>query len=112
MLENNINNNYTNNMNNNDSNTNNSLKEVTDNQHICIIGTLDCPKVTMCRQIIEDLKKRDIASAKFEFILAFETPFEQHREELFKEDLEFLKYKSSPIIYSKVYTIIKLYNIL
>ncbi len=69
---------------------------------IYIIGRLDCPKITMCRQAVEDLKKRNVTSAKFEFNLAFETPFEQYREELLKENLEFLKYTESPIIYIKV----------
>jgi hypothetical protein len=67
-----------------------------------ILGTLDCSKVNLCRLIVEELMKTPNSNAIFEFILAFETPFEQYRDELLKENTEFLKFPSSPIIYIEV----------
>jgi hypothetical protein len=69
---------------------------------IYIVGKLDCPKVNLCRHMVNDIAKKQVANVKFEFILAFETPFEFLVEELIKENIEFLEFKSSPIIYIQV----------
>lgn len=82
-----------------------SNKDITDkNQeipHIFIAGRLDCPKLTLCRQVVDDLLKKNI-SVKFEFVIAFETPFEIYKEELIKENIEFLEFPNSPIIFLQV----------
>jgi hypothetical protein len=70
--------------------------------HIYIIGKLDCPKVSLCKKIVHELGSKNIGNYKFEFVLAFETPFEFCVEELVKENLEFLEFKESPIIYIQV----------
>lgn len=76
---------------------------------IYIVGKLDCPKISLCKQIVNELEIRKIGDYKFEFVLAFETPFEFHVEELVKENLEFLEYKESPIIYIQVCSNFEIY---
>jgi hypothetical protein len=82
-----------------------SITNITDKNsnipHIFIIGRLDCTKLTLCRQIVEDLLKKNV-NLKFEFVMAFETPFEIYREGLIKENIEFLEYPNSPIIFIQV----------
>lgn len=84
------------------TNSDNGKKEDKTVPHIYIVGKLDCPKVTQCRQIVEDMMKKKVSSVKFEFVLAFETPFELYRDDLLKENSDFLKYQESPIIYIQV----------
>jgi hypothetical protein len=80
-----------------------NIKEENKNiPHIYIVGRLDDPKVTQCRQVVEDMMKKAVTSVKFEFVLAFETPFELYRDDLFKENTDFLQFQTSPIIYHQV----------
>ena len=70
---------------------------------IKIVGRMDCTKTTLCRQIVEDLYSKKInKNVKFEFVIAFETPFEFMIEEIKKENLEFINYTNSPVIYIEV----------
>jgi hypothetical protein len=67
-----------------------------------ILGRLDCSKVTLCKQIAENMMKNSKYLIKFEFEIEFETQFDFSKEILLKEDLNFLSYETSPIIYYKV----------
>lgn len=78
------------------------------NSTIYVIGKLDCQKVTLCRLIVEDLDKKQTCLVKFEFQLYFENQFECYYNELLKDNINFMEYKQSPIIYIKVRMI---YNI-
>ena len=66
---------------------------------ICILGRYDCPRLTHCKTLIADLISKDPSFQKVEFITEFETQFDLLRDELMKENLSFVKYTYSPIIY-------------
>jgi hypothetical protein len=71
---------------------------------IYVLGRLDCTKVTLCKQIAEKIVKNSKRKylIRFEFEIKFETQFDLLKENLIKEDLDFLSFQSSPIIYYKV----------
>jgi hypothetical protein len=71
-------------------------------RNIFIVGRLDCPKVTLCRYICEQLYEKQPGNFKIEFVLAFETQFDLYREDLYKENPAFLEFRESPIFYEKV----------
>ena len=67
---------------------------------LVILGRIDCPECTWSEKIIEeviDKLKEDKMSVKFS--LFFETQFEEMRDKLLQENLLFLEYASSPIIF-------------
>ena len=66
---------------------------------IYILGRYDCPRLTHCKTLIADLISKDPSFQKVEFITEFETQFDLLRDELMKENLSFVKYTYSPIIY-------------
>ena len=70
------------------------------NMTIYILGRLDCPRISHIKATVADLTATVPDLPKFEFKLEFETQFELEKELLLKEDLSFLKYPNSPIIYS------------
>jgi hypothetical protein len=67
-----------------------------------VLGRLDCPKVTLCKQIAQNFIKNSTFLINFDFQIEFETQFELLREKLLKEGMEILSLKSSPIIYYQV----------
>ncbi len=69
---------------------------------ILIIGRLDDPKISLLRHIADELMKKKTVDVSFEFVLAFETPFDLYVEDLIKEESEFLNCTQSPIIYIQV----------
>ena len=66
---------------------------------LVILGRYDCPRVTHLKSFIEELVSKVKDFPVVEPILCFETEFEAKRESLLKENLDFLKYQKSPIIY-------------
>ena len=66
---------------------------------IYILGRYDCPRLTHCKALISDLISKNPSFQKVEFITEFETQFDLLRDELMKENLSFVKYTYSPIIY-------------
>ena len=66
---------------------------------IYILGRLDCPRVTHCKALTGDLVAKIPQCPKFEFVLKFETEFEEEKKKLLKENISFLNYSQSPIIY-------------
>ncbi|MCQ2817542.1 MAG: peptidylprolyl isomerase [archaeon] len=66
---------------------------------IFILGRMDCPRLTHVKTLISDLTESVQDLPKFEFKLEFETQFVIEMEKLLKEDMGFLKYQKSPIIY-------------
>jgi len=89
----------------NSSDTNESNEKTTHLSFIHVMGTFDDPKVTICRKIVDDLKEKSIPCHAFQFKIDFETPFLQHRDEFIKDNPNFLKFMSSPIIYFQVISI-------
>ncbi len=69
--------------------------------NIFIVGRFDCPKVALCR-ILSDKMKKDKCLVNINFMMSFETQFDQNREKLIKEDITFLEYSESPLIYIEV----------
>ncbi len=68
---------------------------------IVILGRYDCPRVNHLQSFIEELVSKVKGFPNVQPMLCFETEFEARREELLKENLGFLKFKQSPIIYFK-----------
>ena len=66
---------------------------------IYILGRYDCPRLTHCKALISDLISKNPSFQKVEFITCFETQFDLYRDELMKENLSFVNYTYSPIIY-------------
>ena len=67
---------------------------------IVILGRIDCPKVTHCRELISKiLDKISSKKMKTHFVTCFETQFENLRNYLLKQDLGFIDFQDSPIIY-------------
>ncbi len=67
-----------------------------------IIGKYGCNQTTLCYLIEKDAKEKINSQLKFQFDILFETQLELKRQELIKEDANFLEYKHSPIIYLTV----------
>ena len=67
---------------------------------IVILGRVDCPKLTHCRKLISLILDK-ITAKKMEthFVTCFETQFEFLRNYLLKQNLGFIDYSESPIIY-------------
>ena len=66
---------------------------------IVIVGRMDCERIMHVKMIISDIQNKIKDIPEFEFKLDFETQFNIYKDELLKEDLGFLKYTQSPIIY-------------
>ena len=67
---------------------------------IVILGKLDCPKLTHCRVLISNiLDKISEKGMKTHFVACFETQFDCYRNYLLKQDLSFIDFPDSPIIY-------------
>ena len=66
---------------------------------IYILGRYDCPRLTHCKVLVSDLISNTPSFQKVEFITCFETQFDLCRDELMKENLSFVNYTYSPIIY-------------
>lgn len=69
------------------------------NETVCIVGRIDCTKVTLIRYILQELKKRKENKYDYNIVLAFETPFEFYIDELIKKNAEIMNYSKSPLIY-------------
>jgi hypothetical protein len=67
-----------------------------------IVGRLDDPKISLLRHMVEEIMKKKIQNVSFEFVLAFETPFDLYVEDLIKEDNDFLNFSESPLVYIQV----------
>ena len=67
---------------------------------IVILGRIDCAKLTHCRILISKILDK-ISSKKMQthFVTCFETQFEFLRNYLLKQNLGFIDYPDSPIIY-------------
>ena len=67
---------------------------------LVILGRIDCPKLTHSRALISNiLDKISSKSMKTHFVICFETQFESLRNYLLKQNLGFIDYPDSPIIY-------------
>ena len=67
---------------------------------LVILGRIDCPKLTHCRALISNiLDKISSKNMKTHFVICFETQFESLRNYLLKQNLGFIDYQDSPIIY-------------
>ena len=67
---------------------------------LVILGRIDCPKVTHCRVLISKiLDTISEKKMKTHFVACFETQFENLRNYLLKQDLGFIDFQDSPIIY-------------
>ena len=67
---------------------------------IVILGRIDCPRLTHCRTLISNiLDKISAKNMKTHFVICFETQFESLRNYLLKQNLGFIDYPNSPIIY-------------
>ena len=67
---------------------------------IVILGRIDCPKLTHCRILISQiLDKINSKKMQTHFVTCFETQFEFLRNYLLKQNLGFIDYPDSPIIY-------------
>ena len=67
---------------------------------LVILGRIDCPKLTHCRTLISNiLDKITSKNMKTHFVICFETQFESLRNYLLKQNLGFIDYPDSPIIY-------------
>jgi peptidyl-prolyl cis-trans isomerase-like 6 len=66
---------------------------------IYILGKYDCPRVTHCQAIVSDVIAKIGSIQKTEFITCFETEFDTYREELLKDNKEFIDFTQSPLIY-------------
>ena len=67
---------------------------------LTILGRHDDPKAYQCKSIASYLESK--IKLKIITIFLFETQFNDYRENLLKESLDFLSYSDSPIIYEKV----------
>ena len=67
---------------------------------IVILGRIDCPKLTHCRKLVSQILDK-ISSKKMQthFVTCFETQFEFLRNYLLKQNLGFIDFPDSPIIY-------------
>jgi len=85
-------------------NTDNQIENEANTIIVYVLGRLDCSKVTLCKQIAEKMLKNSNRKylISYEFLIEFETQFDLLKENLIKEDLQFLSFQSSPIIYYKV----------
>ena len=69
---------------------------------IVILGRMDCPRLTHCRALISNiLDKISEKKMKTHFVACFETQFESYRNYLLKQNLSFIDFPDSPIIYSQ-----------
>ena len=66
---------------------------------IYILGRYDCPRLTHCKALVSDLISNSPSFQKVEFLTCFETQFDLFRDELMKENLGFVNFTYSPIIY-------------
>jgi cyclophilin family peptidyl-prolyl cis-trans isomerase len=67
---------------------------------LVILGRIDCPKLTHCRALISNiLDKITSKNMQTHFVICFETQFESLRNYLLKQNLGFIDYPDSPIIY-------------
>ena len=67
---------------------------------LVILGRIDCPKLTHCRTLISNiLDKITSKNMKTHFVICFETQFESLRNYLLKQNLGFIDFPNSPIIY-------------
>ena len=67
---------------------------------IVILGRIDCAKLTHCRVLISKiLDKISSKKMKTHFVTCFETQFEFLRNYLLKQNLGFIDFPDSPIIY-------------
>ena len=67
---------------------------------LVILGRIDCPKLTHCRILISNiLDKISDKKMKTHFVICFETQFEFLRNYLLKQNLGFIDFPESPIIY-------------
>ena len=67
---------------------------------IVILGRIDCPKLTHCRKLVSlILDKISSKNMQTKFVACFETQFEFLRNYLLKQDLCFIDFPDSPIIY-------------
>lgn len=64
-----------------------------------IVGRIDCPRITHCKSLVDDLKANIKDLQRIQFVLCFEKDFEIYHEKLLKGDLKFLQYNQSPIIF-------------
>jgi len=66
-----------------------------------ILGKIDCPKVTLCKNIADNILKKTKFLIRINFHIEFETQFDVLREKLLQEDIDFLPFEHSPILYSQ-----------
>ena len=67
---------------------------------LVILGRIDCERLTHCRALISNiLDKISAKNMKTHFVACFETQFDNLRNYLLKQNLSFLDYPDSPIIY-------------
>ena len=67
---------------------------------LIILGRIDCPKLTHCRVLISNiLDKISEKKMKTHFVICFETQFEFLRNYLLKQNLGFIDFPDSPVIY-------------
>ena len=67
---------------------------------LVILGRIDCPKLTHCRVLISNiLDKISSKNMNTHFVICFETQFKSLRNYLIKQNLGFIDYPNSPIIY-------------
>ena len=67
---------------------------------IVILGRIDCPRLTHCRKLVAQILDKIYAkNMKTHFVTCFETQFEFLRNYLLKQNLGFIDYPDSPIIY-------------
>ena len=67
---------------------------------IVILGRMDCPRLTHCRVLISNiLDKISEKKMKTHLVACFETQFESYRNYLLKQNLSFIDFPDSPIIY-------------
>jgi len=69
---------------------------------INIIGKFGCKETSLCTLIENDVKEKINANIKFKIRIFFETQLEAERNELIKEDPNFLEFKESPVVYLTV----------
>jgi cyclophilin family peptidyl-prolyl cis-trans isomerase len=71
-----------------------------DQDTLVILCRIDCPRLTHCRALISNiLDKITAKNMKTHFVICFETQFESLRNYLLKQNLGFIDFSDSPIIY-------------
>ena len=71
-----------------------------DQDTLVILGRIDCPRLTHTRALISNiLDKITAKNMKTHFVICFETQFESLRNYLLKQNLGFIDFSDSPIIY-------------